>query len=106
MNGKEYIGFGTLFALYTGISQFIFNYPVNAFGMSLGVVLCGIFIVIYENATSPNKGYEVKMIYPNPFETSHNLNIKRNNLPRKVVIMKLDIDDKRRLNNDFHNAKE
>jgi len=59
MNGKEYIGFGTIFALYTGIFQFIFNDPVNAFGMSLGIVLCGIFIVIYENATSPNKGYEV-----------------------------------------------
>ena len=49
MNAREYIGFGFLFTLYNGISQFVFNYEMNAFGMSLGIMIFGMFALIYEN---------------------------------------------------------
>lgn len=39
---------GGLYSLYTGLSEFLFNHPINAFAFTLGILVAGLILGILE----------------------------------------------------------
>jgi len=42
------ISYGLIFSIIGGISEFVFNYKINFFGVSIGMVICGLGYLLIE----------------------------------------------------------
>lgn len=54
MKGWELLTIGIVYSLVTGVSEFVFNYKMNSFALSLGIVFGSITLLIIESMTEEN----------------------------------------------------
>ena len=55
ITGRDYIIYGCIGGLITGVADFVFNKPFNAFGWMVGMILAGIIIKIFEKRENNTK---------------------------------------------------